>query len=86
MSYIELPAAEYRRRLAALPRHPPEDPIPPARIIVPLDAVTEDEVRAARARYPQAFAAIGSDLSATEIAARERLVTEAIRVGYRPPE
>lgn len=55
------------------------------RIVVPGDVVSEDEVRAARNRYPQAFAAIGSDLSATEVAARERLVTEAVRVGYRPP-
>jgi hypothetical protein len=42
-------------------------------------------VLAARARYPQAFAAIDAGLPATEVAARERLVTEAIRVGYRPP-
>jgi hypothetical protein len=90
MSYIEMPSAEYRRRLAALPTRRREDaPGPaPARIVVPADAVSEDEVLAARSRYPQAFAAIDSDvrLSATELAARERLVTEAIRVGYRPPE
>ena len=87
MSYIEMPAAEYRRRLAALPRRR-EDASAPVRVIVPVDAVSEDEVLAARSRYPEAFAAIDFDLhlSATEVAARERLVTEAIRVGYCPPE
>lgn len=81
-------AAEYRRRLSALPARRRTDPRAPARVVVPADAVSEDEVLAARARYPQAFAAIDSDghLPATEIAARERLVTEAIRVGYLPPE
>jgi hypothetical protein len=90
MSYIEMPAAEYRRRLAALPARRREDAPghAPARIVVPADAVSEDEVLAARSRYPQAFAAIDSDgrLSAAELAARERLVTEAIRVGYLPPD
>ena len=80
-------AGEYRRRLSALPARRDEDPpsSAPARLVVPADAVSEDEVLAARARYPQAFAAIDAGLPATEVAARERLVTEAIRVGYRPP-
>jgi hypothetical protein len=88
MSYIELPVAEYRRRLAALPTSSRSDPRSPAaaRIVVPEGAVPDDEVRAARDRYPQAFAGIDDpDLSPEEVAARERLVTEAIRVGYRPP-
>lgn len=79
-------AAEYRRRLSALPaRRGRREPV---RIVVPVDAVSEAEVLAARTRYPQAFAAIDVDvhLSAAEIATRERLVTEAIRVGYLPPE
>jgi hypothetical protein len=90
MSYIEMPVAEYRRRLAALPSRRRTDPPVQvsSRIVVPADAVSEHEVLAAQARHPQAFAAIdgAADLSPAEIAARERLVTEAIRVGYRPPE
>lgn len=82
-----MPAAEYRRRLAALPVRPREDVCAPLRIIVPADAVGDDEVLEARRRYPEAFAAIDCELrlSAAEVAARERLVTEAIRLGYRPP-
>ncbi|HEV7622662.1 MAG TPA: hypothetical protein VGO26_00885 [Amnibacterium sp.] len=90
MSYIEMPVAEYRRRLAALPSRGGADPHDPSsvRIVVPVGAVSADEVLAARSRYPRAFAAIDADtiLSPAEIGARERLVTEAIRVGYLPPK
>lgn len=81
-------AAGYGRRLAALPTPRREDASAPARPSVPVDAVSEDAVLEARGRHPEAFAAIDSDLrpSATEVAARARLVTEPIRVDYRPPE
>ncbi|MCU1473539.1 MAG: hypothetical protein JWQ92_1607 [Amnibacterium sp.] len=85
-----MPVAEYRRRLAAIASRRRPDPrsAAPVRIEVPADAVPEDEVLETRARFPRAFAAIDTapDLSIGEIAARERLVTEAIRVGYLPPD
>jgi len=79
---------EYRRRLSATPVQRPEVGPSPSRAVLPADAVSDDEVRAARTRYPRAFAAIESDahLPAAEVWARERLVTLAIRVGYLPPE
>ena len=85
-----MPVAEYRRRLAALASRRRVDPRSAAgvRIEVPADAVPEEEVLEARLRHPRAFAAIDAipDLTIGEIAARERLVTEAIRVGYLPPD
>ncbi|MGN6743237.1 MAG: hypothetical protein ACTHJL_08065 [Amnibacterium sp.] len=82
MSYIEMPVADYRRRLAA--------EAPPARTAADpanLAAVTDDEVLAARLRHPQAFRAIDADprLPRAEVIARERLIAEALRVGYLPP-
>ncbi len=88
MSYIELPASEYRRRLAAL-----DAPRAAERLLVRGETprrelmVSPAEIAAARRTYPQAFGAIDADtaLPPDEVAARERLVTEAIRIGYLPP-
>ena len=88
MSYIELPASEYRRRLAALEPSRPAERRPvrgetPTREVM----VSADEVAAARRHYPQAFGAVDADatLPPSEVSARERLITEAIRIGYLPP-
>jgi len=76
MSYIELPVAEYRRRLAALPRLVDAD----AGTARPGPAATDGEVLAARSRYPRAFLALDAEvgLTAGEIAERERLIVAAV--------
>src|SRR5438094_955926 len=51
MSYIELPVAEYRRRLAALPAARPADAAGAA-TAQPGPSVADVAVRAARSRYP----------------------------------
>jgi len=84
MSYIELPVAEYRRRLAALPAARAADAAEAAAaagaVARPVTAVTDDEVRAARARYPRAFMALDAEagLAAEDVAERERLIVAAI--------
>lgn len=83
MSYIEMPVADYRRMLAAAPAAPRSRQDPVNR-----SAVTDEEVIAARLRHPRAFGAVDADpsLPRAEVVARERLITEAIRVGYLPPD
>ncbi len=85
MSYIELPVAEYRRRLAALPAARAADAA--GAVARPVTAVTDDEVRAARVRYPRAFMALDAEagLAAEEIAERERLIVAAIDAVQDPP-
>ena len=74
MSYIELPVAEYRRRLAALPRPVDADAARPG------TPVTDGDVLAARSRYPRAFLALDAEvgMTAEAIAERERLIVAAI--------
>ncbi|HEY8319488.1 MAG TPA: hypothetical protein VIG76_11710 [Amnibacterium sp.] len=86
MSYIELPVAEYRRRLAALPARPAD--AADAAAAQPGPSVGDVAVRAARSRYPRAFAALDAEqsLTAEEITERERLIMAAIDAVQGAPD
>ncbi len=86
MSYIELPVAEYRRRLAALPAARAADAAGAAAART-VTAVTAEDVEAARSRFPEAFAALDAEagLSAAETTERERLIVAAIRAVHHSP-